>query len=208
MALREMAQAIAVSKCYLAAVAPPDMFRRRTHDGKVDPKGEPTFIAQAHPAPCKFCKLTIERKVDALYEFYEWAGFGKPVDPDFGGLQPAIEQFLSLPEAEQARLAYEAAGYKKEQYEHILADKETISAGLAEAVRGPVAERPRSGDAGGRGQRSTPPPAGTSPGGLSNRTQAAPGSLSGRFPVPASERTSADSAGRAAIHDADELAGE
>ena len=92
--LRNPAEAIAVSKCWLNTWA-------RTSPQML-PKAE-TF----HPETCAFCEQPRDLLIQALEEFRDWSSISSLTDD---GLMPRleIEQWLSLPVFEQNRLVAKA----------------------------------------------------------------------------------------------------
>ena len=103
--VRDPAMAAAIAKCIMASVEPSSR-----------------LIFQVHPSPCRYCEFSFERRLRALLEFNEWAGWAaldKPpglVDPDWPTLEPQVEAFMRLPYEEQLRLTEQAAGYAPGTY--------------------------------------------------------------------------------------------
>lgn len=98
--LRDPAMAAAIAKCCVYHMEPN------------------TGIAiQVHPGPCRFCEFPFDKKIAAVRDFYQWAGFAT-ITPDDGwpSIEPSVEAFMQLPREEQARLATLAAGYTPDEY--------------------------------------------------------------------------------------------
>lgn len=102
--IRDPAMAVAVAKCIAHQLQPTKK-----------------FIQAAHPKECLYCKASLERKLAALYEFHEWAGFTRlPThlnDPDWPDLRNEVEQYMKLPHDQQRRYAAAHAGYDPDWYE-------------------------------------------------------------------------------------------
>lgn len=99
--LRDPAMAAAIAKCCVYHMEPN------------------TGIAiQVHPGPCRFCEFPFDKKIAAVRDFYQWAGFAtiRPDDDGWPEIEPSVEAFMQLPREEQARLATLAAGYTPDEY--------------------------------------------------------------------------------------------
>lgn len=102
--IRDPAMAVAVAKCIAHQLQPTKK-----------------FIQAAHPKECLYCKASLERKLAALNEFIDWAGFTrlptKVGEPDWPDLRNEVEMYMRLPHDEQRRFAAAHAGYDPDWYE-------------------------------------------------------------------------------------------
>lgn len=95
--IRNPAEAVAISKCWLATWA------RRAGEVGLPPTDS------YHPATCAYCELPRDFLIRALEEFAAWANIDKVEDLD-SPLRLEVEQFLAMPKTEQERLVAKAAG--------------------------------------------------------------------------------------------------
>ena len=185
--LRDPAVASAVAKCIVNTLEPASKLAQ-----------------QAHPGKCRFCDVDFDRKISALTEFNQWAGWAaldKPpdlVDPDWPEIEPQVEAFMRLPLEEQQRLAAKAAGYDPEEYANtppeygrsyphgksVTDDKTATGARDTEAQPGQVGGRDRASYRKGRGIGGPEEIEGAAPAGIPDRAPQAPGSNQDDLSVP------------------------
>lgn len=101
--IRDPAVAIAAAKCLLARQFPP---------------GTGLKLSAFHPEECAFEEMETPYLMSKVLEFNTWAGMYEasnyeydPDKPPMAELQPRIEAWNRLPDAEQTRLVREAQGY-------------------------------------------------------------------------------------------------
>jgi hypothetical protein len=99
--LRDPAFAVAAAKCLGA----------RWYGGR-GTEAAGVAVSWSHPEECGFCDFPVGQLIEAIDEFFTWAG----LEPEhyFGETRPtraAVEAFLTLPKEEQTRIVRKAQGY-------------------------------------------------------------------------------------------------